>query len=50
VLTRLLRSAGVMRGIIATGDVRSRALVDRASRRAWRIRPVLGVTCERAFD
>src|SRR5947207_2555909 len=29
-LTRVLRSAGVMRGIIATGDVDPRVLVDRA--------------------
>jgi len=51
-LTRVLRSAGVMRGIIATGDVDPRTLVERA-----RALPsmegsdlVLGVTCERAFD
>ncbi len=51
-LTRVLRSAGVMRGIIATGDVDPQGLVDRA-----RMLPsmagsdlVLGVTCERAFD
>jgi carbamoyl-phosphate synthase small subunit len=51
-LTRVLRSAGVMRGMIATGDVDPRELVDRT--RA--IPPmegadlVLGVTCERPFD
>jgi carbamoyl-phosphate synthase small subunit len=51
-LTRVLRSAGVMRGIIATGDVDPRDLVDEA-----RALPpmegsdmVLGVTCERPFD
>jgi carbamoyl-phosphate synthase small subunit len=51
-LTRVLRSAGVMRGIIATGDVDPRALVDRAqglpSMEGSDL--VLGVTCERAFD
>jgi carbamoyl-phosphate synthase small subunit len=51
-LTRVLRSAGVMRGIIATGDSDPRILVDRA--RA--VSPmegsdlVLGVTCEAPFD
>jgi carbamoyl-phosphate synthase small subunit len=51
-LTRVLRSAGVMRGIIATGEVDPRDLVERA--RA--VAPmegsdlVLGVTCERPFD
>ena len=51
-LVRVLRSAGVMRGIIATGEVDPRELVDRA-----RALPamegsdlVLGVTCPRAFD
>ena len=51
-LVRVLRSSGVMRGIIATGDVDSEALVDRA-----RALPsmegsdlVLGVTCEKPFD
>src|SRR6185503_7164260 len=51
-LTRVLRSAGVMRGIIATGDADPRTLVDRA-----RALPsmegsdlVLGVTCEREFE
>jgi carbamoyl-phosphate synthase small subunit len=51
-LTRVLRSAGVMRGIIASGDVDPRALVDRAqalpSMEGSDL--VLGVTCERAFD
>jgi carbamoyl-phosphate synthase small subunit len=51
-LVRVLRSSGVMRGIIATGDVDPRTLVDRA-----RALPsmegsdlVLGVTCEKPFD
>jgi len=51
-LTRVLRSAGVMRGIIATGDADPRVLVDRAqalpSMEGSDL--VLGVTCERAFD
>jgi carbamoyl-phosphate synthase small subunit len=51
-LTRVLRSAGVMRGIIATGDTDPRALVDRAqglpSMEGSDL--VLGVTCERPFD
>jgi carbamoyl-phosphate synthase small subunit len=51
-LTRVLRSAGVMRGIIATGDVDPRALVDQAqtlpSMEGSDL--VLGVTCESAFD
>jgi carbamoyl-phosphate synthase small subunit len=51
-LTRVLRSAGVMRGIIATGDVDPRALVDRAqglpSMEGSDL--VLGVTCAQAFD
>ena len=51
-LTRILRSAGVMRGVIATGEVDPRMLIDRAQG----VTPmegsdlVLGVTCERAFD
>jgi carbamoyl-phosphate synthase small subunit len=51
-LTRILRSAGVMRGVIATGDVDPRTLVDRARE----VAPmegsdlVLGVTCEAPFD
>jgi carbamoyl-phosphate synthase small subunit len=51
-LTRVLRSAGVMRGILATGDADPHVLVDRA-----RTLPsmegsdlVLGVTCKHAFD
>jgi carbamoyl-phosphate synthase small subunit len=51
-LTRILRSSGVMRGIIATGDVDPRELVDRA-----RAIPqmegsdlVVGVTCDAPFD
>jgi carbamoyl-phosphate synthase small subunit len=51
-LTRVLRSAGVMRGIIATGEADPRVLVDRAqalpSMEGSDL--VLGVTCERAFD
>src|SRR5687767_3356690 len=51
-LTRVLRSAGVMRGIIATGEVDPRVLVDRAqtlpSMEGSDL--VLGVTCETAFD
>jgi carbamoyl-phosphate synthase small subunit len=51
-LTRVLRSAGVMRGIIATGEADPRELVEKA--RA--VAPmegadlVRGVTCEAAFD
>src|SRR4030088_407738 len=51
-LTRVLRSAGVMRGVIATGDASPRELVERARG----IAPmegsdlVLGVTCEAPFD
>src|SRR5262245_57904221 len=51
-LTRVLRSAGVMRGVIATGDADPRALVDRAqalpSMEGSDL--VLGVTCDGAFD
>ena len=51
-LVRVLRSSGVMRGILATGDVDPRELVDRAqglpSMEGSDL--VLGVTCERAFD
>jgi carbamoyl-phosphate synthase small subunit len=51
-LVRVLRSSGVMRGIVATGDVDPRALVDRAqglpSMEGSDL--VLGVTCEQAFD
>ena len=51
-LTRVLRSAGVMRGIIATGESDPRTLIEKA--RA--VAPmegsdlVRGVTCETAFD
>src|SRR3954465_5215073 len=51
-LTRVLRSSGVMRGIIATGEVDPSVLIERAGQ----LPPVegsglvLGVTCERAFD
>jgi carbamoyl-phosphate synthase small subunit len=51
-LTRVLRSAGVMRGIIATGDTDPRVLVDRAqalpSMEGSDL--VLGVTCDSPFD
>ena len=51
-LVRVLRSAGVMRGIIATGEVDPRALVDRAQALPTMEGSdlVLGVTCERPFD
>jgi carbamoyl-phosphate synthase small subunit len=51
-LTRVLRSSGVMRGVIVTGDVDPRSLVDRARG----IAPMEGsdlvrdVTCEAPFD
>ena len=51
-LTRVLRSSGVMRGIIVTGDADPRVLADRARG----IAPmegsdlVLGVTCDAPFD
>jgi carbamoyl-phosphate synthase small subunit len=51
-LTRMLRSGGVMRGIIATGDHDPRELVERTQS----IKPmegsdlVLGVTCQGPFD
>jgi carbamoyl-phosphate synthase small subunit len=51
-LTRLLRSAGVMRGVIATGDADPRVLIEKA-----RALPsmegsdlVKGVTCDAPFD
>ena len=51
-LTRTLRSAGVMRGAIATGDVEPQGLIERA-----RDAPLMegsdlvrGVTCEQPFD
>src|SRR6187401_864515 len=51
-LTRVLRSAGVMRGIIATGDVDPKVLVDRARDLAPMEGSdlVLGVTCAAPFD
>ncbi|HEY2434255.1 MAG TPA: glutamine-hydrolyzing carbamoyl-phosphate synthase small subunit [Vicinamibacterales bacterium] len=51
-LTRVLRSAGVMRGIIATGDTDPTELVARAQHLPSMAGSdlVLGVTCERAFD
>ncbi len=51
-LTRVLRSAGVMRGIIATGDVDPLALVERtqALTRMEGSDLVLGVTCAQPFD
>jgi carbamoyl-phosphate synthase small subunit len=51
-LTRVLRSSGVMRGVIATGDSDPRELVEKA--RAVPLMEgsdlVLGVTCEAPFD
>jgi carbamoyl-phosphate synthase small subunit len=51
-LTRLLRSSGVMRGVIAAGDHDPRELVEKA--RALPLMEgsdlVRGVTCDRAFD
>jgi carbamoyl-phosphate synthase small subunit len=51
-LTRVLRTAGVMRGIIATGDSDPRALVDRAQSLPLMEGSdlVKEVTCEHAFD
>ena len=51
-LTRVLRSAGVMRGMIATGDIDPRDLVERARALAPMEGSdlVLGVTCDRPFD
>ena len=51
-LTRVLRSAGVMRGIIATGDVDPGVLVEQARAVAPMVGAdlVLGVTCEAPFD
>jgi carbamoyl-phosphate synthase small subunit len=51
-LTRILRSSGVMRGIIATGDHDPRELVER-SRALPQMEGsdlVVGVTCDSAFD
>ncbi len=51
-LVRLLRSSGVMRGVLATGDVDPKSLVDRArglpSMEGSDL--VRGVTCEKPFD
>jgi carbamoyl-phosphate synthase small subunit len=51
-LTRVLRSAGVMRGVIATGDVDPRVLIDKAGAipQMEGADLVLGVTCDSAFD
>jgi carbamoyl-phosphate synthase small subunit len=51
-LVRVLRSAGVMRGIIATGDVDPSVLVERAQKLPSMEGSdlVLGVTCEKPFD
>jgi carbamoyl-phosphate synthase small subunit len=51
-LTRVLRSAGVMRGIIATGDRDPRELVEktRAITEMQGSDLVMGVTCETPFD
>ncbi len=51
-LTRVLRSSGVMRGVIATGDADPSVLVDKAQKLPSMEGSdlVLGVTCERAFD
>jgi len=51
-LTRKLRSAGVMRGVIATGDVQPREVVDHA-REVPQMEGsdlVRGVTCDAPFD
>ena len=51
-LTRKLRSAGVMRGVIATGEVEAEALVARARAVPSMVGAdlVRGVTCADAFD
>ena len=51
-LTRVLRSAGVMRGVLATGRVHPDELIDRAraSARMEGADLVKDVTCEHAFD
>ena len=51
-LTRVLRSSGVMRGVIATGDVDPTTLIERAKQLPSMEGSdlVLGVTCERTFD
>jgi carbamoyl-phosphate synthase small subunit len=51
-LTRVLRSAGVMRGVLATGEVEPSVLVERARAIATMEGSdlVLGVTCAKPFD
>jgi carbamoyl-phosphate synthase small subunit len=51
-LVRVLRSSGVMRGVIATGDVDPKDLVEKAKASPSMIGAdlVRGVTCETAFD
>jgi carbamoyl-phosphate synthase small subunit len=51
-LTRVLRSAGVMRGIIATGDVDPRVLIEKARDLTPMLGAdlVMGVTCDAPFD
>jgi carbamoyl-phosphate synthase small subunit len=51
-LTRVLRSAGVMRGVIATGQVDPQELVEkaRATRHMEGADLVQGVTCSNAFE
>ncbi len=51
-LTRRLRSAGVMRGVIATGDTKPDELVERARRIPLMAGSdlVRGITCPEAFD
>jgi carbamoyl-phosphate synthase small subunit len=51
-LTRVLRSSGVMRGVIATGDVDPQVLIEkaRAIPRMEGSDLVLGVTCAAPFD
>jgi carbamoyl-phosphate synthase small subunit len=51
-LTRVLRSAGVMRGVIATGRVNPDDLIDKAKAipRMEGADLVKGVTCDQAFD
>ena len=51
-LTRLLRSAGVMRGVIATGSVDPMALVERARRSPLMVGSdlVKDVSCAEAYD
>jgi carbamoyl-phosphate synthase small subunit len=51
-LTRVLRSVGVMRGVIATGEADPNALIDKAQQLPSMEGSdlVRGVTCDRAFD